>query len=201
MHLPKWQGRDILRPLDQEDENIEKATELRRKQLGKRLGATWFGRYVHRLIPTPNTREKDGVTTLPGEVEYRQFRWGLTSLFLPSEYHHRPSSERSKTPWRIVTRCLFVDLASQLKAPAESIPWKEYPVGPLMPVSWVQFDHKLMWGDPCWGYRAVFSQETRDKPRSLTGSWLVIVYIMAKDRRWLSKVDERTLVTMENLFR
>lgn len=205
MHIPtnpakKWRGKNILRPVDEEDENIKRAVKQRCKQLGKRLGPTWFGRYIHRLISTPNTREMDGLTTLHGEVEYRRFKWTLTSILLPSEYHGRPSIELSNAPWRILMRCCFVDLRSQFTTSEDPIPWKRYPVGPLMPVSWIQLPHRDMWKEPCWGYRAVFSQEVKDT-RSLTGSWLVAVYIMAKDRKWLSKADERTLITAENLFR
>ena len=52
-----------------------------------------------------------------------------------------------------------------------------------------------------WGYRAVFSQEVGDKLRSLTGSWLVVIYINASNRKWLAKVDERTLITPQNLYK
>ncbi|KAM7193997.1 hypothetical protein V8F33_007503 [Rhypophila sp. PSN 637] len=178
------------------DENVEKAAKLEHKRMGKRLGPTWFSRYVHRLISTPNNREMDGLT-MEKEIEHRDWKWLITSMFVPSEYHQRPS----KAPWRIVMRCLLIDLQSQVKDDAEPIPWKCHPVGPLMPVSWVSFSHDYFPKEPSWGYRAVFSQEARDKPRSLTGAWLVIVYISAKDRKWLAKVDERTLITKENLYR
>ena len=90
-------------------------------------------------------------------------------------------------------RCFLVNLPDEIQA-AEPIPW-QYPVGLLMPVSWVRIPHEYMNDGVSWGYRAVFSQEVRDKPRSLTGSWLVVIYITASDRKWLAKVDERTLIT------
>ncbi|KAK4217488.1 hypothetical protein QBC37DRAFT_384432 [Rhypophila decipiens] len=182
MHLPtspvvKWHGKSIVRRHENEHENVEKAAKLEHKRMGKRLGRTWFSRYAHRLISTPNTREMDGLTTMEKEIEHRDWKWPITSGFVPSEYHQRPS----KAPWRIAMRCLLVDLPSQVNDNAEPIPWKSHPSPP--------------------GVTELSSpQEVRDKSRSLTGAWLVIVYISAKDRKWLAKADERTLITKENLY-
>lgn len=159
----RWRGRDISRKVEDEDENKAKAENLRRKRMGVMFGATWFGRHVRRLMSTPNTREVDGHATLRAEVEVRQFKWLLTSLLLPPEYHSLPFSECQHAPWRILMRYFLTDIPSEIQDAAEPIPWRQHPAGPLMPVSWVRVPH-VFTDVTSWGYRAVYSQKLRDKP-------------------------------------
>ncbi|PON21542.1 hypothetical protein TGAM01_v209573 [Trichoderma gamsii] len=123
-----------------------------------------------------------------------RFRWLISSDLVPRGY------QDGQAPWRMLIRSYLKDLPGQLAdgSTQQSVfSWRNYPrhVGRL--------HHRTKLDDAppeiTCGRRAVFSQQGNDFNQSLTGEWLVIVYIWATDSAWLEKTDVADLVSRDSV--
>lgn len=128
--------------------------------------------------------------------EARPFRWMITSHYLPQEY--QPQNLRAKAPWFIFLRCLLVDLPVQLKHGLGTESWRHHSVEPTGEIEFLTRKEFKNYPQLKWGRRVVFSEQTREEPRWLTGQWLVVAYVWSESREWLRNVDVANLISFNN---
>ncbi|KAK3324153.1 hypothetical protein B0T19DRAFT_402405 [Cercophora scortea] len=176
-----------------EDANIELVKEVteRNRKAQKRCSRKRF--WTARLYKRPPRL----LSPVPGP---RPFRWLIESTHFAHGYG-RTEARKNISPWVLYFRCLLVDFPTQMIDAANPAPWRGHPPSSPSEKAVACFRHgeycindcTCGHGHPTWGRRVVFSEHSRADPRAQVGNWLVVVYILADNRRWVEEVDVRSL--------
>lgn len=172
---------------DDEDDNKAVATKMWRYRIQlmlHTLSSTRIGSYK---LPHPKL-----------SPIVRPFRWLISYHILPKGYRY--TDDYQTPPWRMLVRCLLVDLPSQLTCPSHLLDiqsWKQYPVGQKIKV------HDCTIENPdniTCGKRVVFSKQKNDSKPVLCGDWLFVTYLWAADRSWVEHINVADLLNFANVF-
>ena len=176
-----------------EDDNISAAKEIKRQNRRNKIQHS-----IKRCLPFTNVDSRQPANLAAPQT--RPFKWMITSYHLPEEY--QGASARQQSPWYLVLRCLLVDLFEQLEN-GIGTSWQDLQVQENDKTT--GFLH-LSRGNCStfprlrWGRRIVFSEQTNDEPRWLTGDWLIVAYLWSDDREWLRSAKAEDLISFQNAF-
>ncbi len=165
------------------DGNETLATRIRKKNQRLR-----FHRIVKGLLKVGST-SSEAYKEIP---EKRHFKWMITSHHVARGY--RDPKLRFKSPWLVHTRCLMID-ASDPTNDASLRAWREHPVS--RQTGFVCHNDIHAPQEMKRGRRSIFSLQTDNEPRWLTGRWLMVVDLYGLDPEYLESLDVRRLVSFE----
>ena len=180
------------RRAEAEDDNISAAKDI--KQQNRRNKIQHF---VKRCLTS--TKLDSGPPANLAAPQARPFRWMISSYHTPEEY--QAPNVRRHSPWYLLLRCMLVDLYEQLED-GIGTSWRDCQIQEKGDMKFLtrrsncSFFPRLK-----WGRRIVFSEQTTDESRWLTGRWLVVVYLWSDSREWLRIVNVGNLLTFQNTFR
>ncbi|KAL9484054.1 hypothetical protein ACSS6W_002843 [Trichoderma asperelloides] len=182
-----WSPQWLLKSFDDEDDNkaaAAKTLRYRIKLMLYTLSSTRLGDYK---LPCPE---------LPPIV--RPFRWLISYHVLPKGC--RFTNRYQTPPWRMLLRCLLIDLPSQLASPNHLLDiksWKQYSLGGKNKVH--DYTEENPYNITC-GKRVVFSKQTKGSKPILCGDWLFVAYLWSADRAWVEHINVADLLNFAKPF-
>lgn len=187
-HHPSWHKRH---PADEDDNKfIAKKVKRQNRQILIR-------HFFNKCLVLTNPLTIPPVTlAIP---KRRPFKWMISSHHVAEEYQNK--GLRDQSPWRLLIRCLLIDLPEQLENGIDIKSWREHLVGDLEAVTFMTRPSTVSnYPNLKWGRRIVFSEQTKDEPRFFTGHWLVVAYLWSDNHEWLGNIDVRSLVSFGSAF-
>lgn len=168
-----------------EDDNIHTAKKLKKRWIFDKI------RYFLTSVRHPENA-LSSAPIMPTTPPERGFRWLISSVHLPGEYHG--GDLPFQAPWCVVFRCLLEDLPSQLQEETSLNDWRHRQVEEMDDVKTLARYSRFR-----YRRRLVFSEEAQDDRGFLTGDWHIAAYVLSDDRDWLEKVDVTDLITFDTL--
>lgn len=180
---PQW----LLRPFEDEDDNKAVVADMQKRP--------W--RYIMKRLYSRLQRPR-----IRAPLPYvRPFTWSMSYHVVPEGYQY--GSRGQQPPWGILVRCLFVDLPSQLSRyhSRESIgSWRRYQAQKKEElINCTDLDENPF--NATCGKRIIFSPQSSNSSRALGGDWLVVLYLWASDRQWVTYVNPLSLLVFSNMYK
>jgi len=179
------------RNAEAEDDNISAAKEIKLQNRRNKIQ-----HFVKRCLPFTNL--DPGQPANLAAPQARPFRWMISSYHTPEEY--QAESVRRHSPWHLLLRCMLIDLPEQLESGIGTW-WRDCQVQEKGEMKFFTRTH-FCYTFPRlkWGRRIVFSEQTKDEPRWLTGRWLIVAYLWSDSREWLQSANVGSLLSFQNAF-
>ncbi|KAK4167863.1 hypothetical protein QBC43DRAFT_202381 [Cladorrhinum sp. PSN259] len=174
-----------------EDDNISTAREIKRQNRRNK-----FQHFVRRCLTFTNLNPEQPANI--AAPQGRPFRWLISSYHLPEEYQAK--SVYRDSPWYLLLLCMLVDIYEQLES-GIGTSWRDCRVQETGEMKFLRRkDYCQRFPRLKWGRRIVFSEQTKEEPRWLTGRWLIVAYLWSDSREWLRSANVGNLLSFENAF-
>lgn len=185
--IDAWSPQWLQKPFGDEDDNKAVAAKM------------WRYRIKMMLYTLSSTRLGGNTLAYPRlSPIVRPFRWLISYHILPKGY--RFSYDYQTPPWRMLVRCLLVDLPSQLTCPNHLLDlksWKQYQLEGKAKVHDYTKENR---DHITCGKRVVFSKQKNDPKPILCGNWLFVIYLWSGDRSWLEHINVTDLLNFSKPF-
>ncbi|KAK1752485.1 hypothetical protein QBC47DRAFT_58754 [Echria macrotheca] len=180
---------------DVEDDNISAAKEIKRQNRRNKIQ-----HFVKRCLPFTKLDPGGQPAANLAPPQARPFRWMISSYHTPEEY--QAARFRRHSPWLLLLRCMLIDLSEQLESGlGTSTCWRDCQVQEKGEIKFLRrMDSCGKFPQLKWGRRIVFSEQTKDEPRWLTGRWLIVAYLWSDSRGWLETANVGSLLSLQSAF-
>ncbi|KAK0726439.1 hypothetical protein B0T21DRAFT_350572 [Apiosordaria backusii] len=179
------------RNAEDEDDNISAAKEIKRQNRRNKIQ-----HFVKRCLTFTNLDL--GQPANLAAPQARPFRWMISSYHTPEEYQAK--SVWRQSPWYLLLRCMLIDLPEQLES-GIGTSWRDCQVQEKGEMKFLTRKAGCSTFPRLkWGRRIVFSEQTKDEPRWLTGRWLIVAYLWSDSREWLRSANVKNLLSFQNAF-